>query len=158
MGRFHRDAPGIFYTPLNGGHWVVTRSAVAVEMLRKPALFSSDPKHNEANRRWPRTAPNQYDPPEHTNFRLILHPWFSPGIVARRTEDIRAFSASLIDGVVDRGACEFVAEIGELFSVTIFLRMVDAPQGDREPLIELAGRFVRGETADRKRTRLNSSH
>src|SRR3546814_20931311 len=66
MGRFHRDAPGIFYTPLNGGHWVVTRSAVAVEMLRKPALFSSDPKHNEANRRWPRTAPNQYDPPEHT--------------------------------------------------------------------------------------------
>src|SRR3546814_20770247 len=51
MRRFHRDAPGIFYTPLNGGHWVVTRSAVAVEMLRKPALFSSDPKHNEANRR-----------------------------------------------------------------------------------------------------------
>src|SRR3546814_9019437 len=90
MGRFHRDAPGIFYTPLNGGHWVVTRSAVAVEMLRKPALFSSDPKHNEANRRWPRTAPNQYDPPEHTNFRLILNPWFSPGIVARRTEEIRA--------------------------------------------------------------------
>src|SRR3546814_1579168 len=87
MRRFHRDAPGIFYTPLNGGHWVVTRSAVAVEMLRKPALFSSDPKHNEANRRWPRTAPNQYDPPEHTNFRLILNPWFSPGIVARRTDE-----------------------------------------------------------------------
>src|SRR3546814_13292457 len=94
-------------------------------MLRKPALFSSDPKHNEANRRWPRTAPNQYDPPEHTNFRLILNPWFSPGIVARRTEEIRALSASLLDGVVDRGACEFVAEIGELFPVTIFLRMVD---------------------------------
>src|SRR3546814_12103799 len=68
-------------------------------MLRKPALFSSDPKHNEANRSWPRTAPNQYDPPEHTNFCLILNPWFSPGIVARRTEAIRDLSASLIDGV-----------------------------------------------------------
>src|SRR3546814_19074626 len=36
MRRFHRYAPGLFYTPLNGGHWVVNRSPVAVELLRKP--------------------------------------------------------------------------------------------------------------------------
>src|SRR3546814_20923687 len=64
MRRFHRDAPGIFYTPLNGGHWVVTRSAGAVEMLRKPALFWRDTKHNEANRRWPRSDPNPYNSTE----------------------------------------------------------------------------------------------
>src|SRR3546814_3783408 len=67
MRRFHRDAHGIFYTPLNGGHWVVTRSAVEVEMLRKPALLPRDPQNKEANRRWTRTALNQYDPPQHTN-------------------------------------------------------------------------------------------
>src|SRR3546814_19537999 len=78
MRRFHRDAPGIFYTPLNGGHWVVTRSAVAVEMLRKPALFSSDPKHNEAKRSWLPQAPNQSTPPTHKNFPLTSTPWFSP--------------------------------------------------------------------------------
>src|SRR3546814_15513987 len=104
MRRFHRDAPGIFYTPLNGGHWVVTRSAVAVQMLRKPALFSSDPKHNEANRRWPRPAPNQFDPTEHTNFLLILNPCVSHGIVARRKEELHAWSVCLIAVVVDSDA------------------------------------------------------
>lgn len=139
-----RDAPEIFWTNCNGGHWIVARVSCAMEMLRMPDLFSSDPAYNRILDRWPRLIPNQYDPPAHTEFRAILNPWFTPRAVRERELEIRSLAAELIEAVLDRGHCEFVGEIADQFSVTIFMRMVDAPTSDRQRLLDLAAQWTRG--------------
>ncbi len=142
LRKLHREAPEIFWTPRNGGHWIVARTAPALEMLRRHEEFSAAPAFNKAKDRWPRTIPNQYDPPAHADFRRILNPWFSPAAIMRREDDIRALASQLIDEVLPRGACEFVEDIAKRFSVTIFMQIVDAPPGDRELLVELAERYT----------------
>ncbi|RYD63498.1 MAG: cytochrome P450 [Sphingomonadales bacterium] len=142
MLKLHREAPEIFWTPRNGGHWIVPRAAPALEMLRRHEDFSAQPRFNRSKDRWPRTIPNQYDPPEHTEFRRILNPWFSPAAVNRRESEIRTLSVELIERVLEQGGCEFVHDIAEHFSVTVFMRMVDAPMGDRRKLITMAERYT----------------
>src|ERR1700681_811995 len=44
--RLHKEAPDVFYTPRNGGYWIVTRAEVAVDMLRQVDKFSSAPQFN----------------------------------------------------------------------------------------------------------------
>lgn len=142
LRKLHREAPEIFWTPRNGGHWIVARAAPALEMLRRHEDFSAAPVFNKAKDRWPRTIPNQYDPPDHADFRRILNPWFSPAAIQRREPQIRALAASLIDEILADGRCEFVEDIAKRFSVTIFMQIVDAPPQDRELLVELAERYT----------------
>ncbi len=143
LRKLHREAPEIFWTTANGGHWVVTRAAAGMEMMREVELFSYDPKFNAMLDRYPRLNPLQYDPPEHTAFRRILNPWFTPAAVIRREQEVRDLAVDLIEGVLARGNVEFVSEIAELYSVTVFMRIVNAPMEDRTKLLDCAMRWTR---------------
>lgn len=70
----YKDAPRIFYTPRNGGHWIIARADEALDMLRQAENFSSDPKFCKAQVRELRTNPNRRDLPEHTESRKIASP------------------------------------------------------------------------------------
>src|SRR5690606_15827334 len=41
--RLARSAPDVFYSPFNGGHWVVTRLNDAMELLQNSEVFSNNP-------------------------------------------------------------------------------------------------------------------
>jgi cytochrome P450 len=143
VAELYKGAPDIFFTPSDGGHWVVTRAALALDMLRQPDKFSSNPDFNVANDRKPRTLPNQVDPPVHTDLRRIVNPYFSPVGVKKMEAEIRRLAGELIDSVAARGHCEFLTEIAQLYPVELFLRMAGAPLGDREKLIHITDRFTR---------------
>lgn len=68
----HGRTPDIFYTPRNGGHWVVTRFEHMTAILRDPEHFSSReltiPKSNSANV----MLPLNLDPPDHAAYRAVL--------------------------------------------------------------------------------------
>lgn len=136
-------APDIFFTPRNGGHWVVTRVADVVEIFRQPELFSNDPAYIKARQMYPRFAPLEYDPPTHTNLRRIVNPFFTPGAVQRMFEGIRSEARSLIEEIAPRGECEFVAEVAQRYPVNIFLKLADANLKDREYLLDFAHGFLR---------------
>ncbi len=138
----HRDAPPIFFTPRNGGHWIVTRAAEALDILRQPEKFSSEPRFNSGLRK-PWTLPNQSDPPSHTEYRRIINPAFSPAATGRMEGEIKELAASLINAVRPKGECEFITDIAKIFPVIVFLRMVGAPLEDRELLVELTEIAVR---------------
>ena len=138
-----KRSPDIFYTTGDRGHWVVGRADIARDMLRQPDKFSSDPRHNEANRRKPPTLPNQCDPPLHTELRRIINPFFSPAGVQKLEAQIRQLATELIDGVLGRGECEFLGEIAQRFPVELFLRMANAPLEQRELLVDKVDRFTR---------------
>lgn len=141
--RLFAEAPEIFFTPRNGGHWVVTRSDVAVDMLRQSELFSANPRHNPVRAFKPPLLPVQSDPPEHTEYRKVLGAFFAPGNMRKLEPDIRSLAASLIEGVMAKGGCEFIEEIGEVFPIVIFLRLVGADMRDRPRLLAMAQKFTR---------------
>ena len=148
--RLHREAPDIFYTPRSGGYWMVTRAEVAVDMFRQPEKFSNSPEYNSFRLFKPLLYPQQSDPPEHGEYRKVITPKLTPNAIAKLEDSIRALARELIDRVYARGECEFMADVAELYPVTIFMRMAGAPLADRERLVDIAARFGRRPTFEER--------
>jgi cytochrome P450 len=129
-----KGTPRIFWTPRNGGHWVVPGAVEALEMLRDTERFSSEAIFPGARK--PSTLPNQSDPPAHTEYRAIIAPAFTPRAVKTMEEYLRALSLSMIEEIYPAGRCEFIAEIAREFPVSVFLTMADAPTEHKDQLLE----------------------
>lgn len=137
------EAPPIFFTPRNGGHWVVTTAADTVEMYRNYEVFSNNPAYNYQKGSNPtRHLPLYYDPPEHTEARRIFAPLFVPGAVNKMEPQIRKLAIELIEGVRLKGEVEFISQISKVFPTTIFLQLADGPLEHRAYLVELAERYL----------------
>lgn len=130
-----RQAPPLFWTPRNGGHWMAVGYQEAFRILREPETFSSAlmslPPGMEARlpdgRRIPMMTPIMMDPPEHTRLRAPLQKTFSPKTVIALKGQIEALAVSLVEAVVGDGHCDFVAAISEPLPVKIFLEMMGLP-------------------------------
>ena len=123
----HRDAPDVFYTPDNGGHWVVTRTDLMEEVLKDYDRFSSScirvPRVDEAMV----LIPLNLDPPQHTGYRRMLSGYFGPAMIKRMEPAVRGWASKLVDDVADRGACDFSDAVGTLFPVSVFMELMGLP-------------------------------
>lgn len=135
--------PEIFYTPRNGGHWVVTRAKDVAHVLEAYQSFSSVhttlPKGSTP---YP-LAPAEYDPPAHQEFRKLIAPFFTPRSIAALEAMSRSLTISLIEGFRENGECEFASEFALHMPIGIFMSLADLPESDRAYLVELAERIVR---------------
>ncbi|MET0587484.1 MAG: cytochrome P450 [Novosphingobium sp.] len=133
-----RDAPPVFWTPRNGGHWMVTGHKENYEASRDTANFSSEivpaammemvrPMLPADIGHIPLPTPINLDPPQHTIYRAPLQAAFSPKAMMARKEEIRALANELIDRVIDQGHCDFIADIAEPLPVQVFLKMMGLP-------------------------------
>jgi len=138
------DVPEIFWTPHNGGHWVVTCSAQINEVLNDHEHFSSRqiavPKTPVER---PPLKPLQVDPPQHLKYRNLLAAALSPKAVASLAQSARVLAIQLIEDFKPRGECEFVSEFAQHLPIAIFMSIVDLPEQDRESLTSLAEIVVR---------------
>jgi cytochrome P450 len=133
-----RDAPEVFWTPRNGGHWLVASHAANFAAARDTDRFSNM-TISEADatafqgalgvnsRRIPSAFPIGLDPPLHQQYRAPLQKVFSPKVVLGLKHDIEALADQLIDAMVDKGHCEFISDLSEPLPVTVFLRMMGMP-------------------------------
>jgi cytochrome P450 len=120
------ECRGIFWTPQNGGHWIINDYELLFEAARDPVLFSSmaltlPPMPKELE---PRVIPVGLDPPVHGPYRMPLMRGFAPDRIRALEGDIRAFAAELIDRVAADGECDFVDAIAEPMPVIIFMKMM----------------------------------
>lgn len=122
-----KAAPRIFWTPLNGGHWIVMGRNALGELLRHPERFSSRQLHIPADEHGPVFIPAALDPPEHATYRDILMPHFSPRAVQAREAEVRALAIRLIEQVRPQGACEFIHDIAEQLPISVFMKMMGLP-------------------------------
>jgi cytochrome P450 len=149
-----QDGPDIFWTPHFGGHWVVTRGALIKEIYETVADFSSEvialPREERPEPY--RLAPLELDPPEHTDYRRLLNPAFSPKALQSLEDRIRELTCDLIDGFQADGHCEFVGAFALRMPVSIFMHMVDLPVADLPRLLEWADMVIHhGGDLDRAR-------
>jgi cytochrome P450 len=144
-----REAPPIFWTPHNGGHWIVRSYETIMKAARNWENFSSEHIPREeaeallaqlpAGTVIVQPVPILLDPPDHTRFRLPLQPVFSPKSMMKLQAHIREVTIGLIEDIKPQGQCEFVSVIGERIPTQVFLEIFGLPlerQDDFRQLVE----------------------
>ena len=139
-----QNSPEIFYTSRNGGHWVFTRHDDIAHGYEAFADFSNRQAITEA--RPFLLPPDEYDPPLHTDFRLLVARFFTPKAVGELAVKARTLTIELIEKFQHRGECEFIAEFAQMLPIGIFMDMVALPDSDRLMLISVVDDMVRGTT------------
>lgn len=123
----HRDAPDVFWTPRNGGHWMITRYDDIMDVVRDPEFFSVREMQIPRVENPPVFIPLSLDPPESLPYRHALMPFFAPKTVRAMEPKIRQFAIDIIEEVADHGACDFVNDISSRFPVSVFMELMGMP-------------------------------
>jgi cytochrome P450 len=129
------DLPPVFYWPkvrpgITQGFWVVTHYDDVREVLQNTDLYS-----NQGAVNFPslvgetfRMIPLAIDPPEHSIYRILLNPWFSPKSVTELEPRIYATVNGLIDSFADQGGCDVAYDFARVYPVRVFLDLMGMPQ------------------------------
>jgi len=147
-----RDEPRIFYSPRNTaegyGTWVLTRAEDMRAVLQDAVTFSSSRKFFSplVGEDWP-LVPLEIDPPDHTKYRALLNPMFSPKRMQQMQIGIRARAIELLDSLHDRGECDFMSEFAFPFAVSVFLQFLGLPQGRMAEFLGWAEQVLHGADA-----------
>ncbi len=140
---FNQGAPDIFWSPYNGGHWVIRRREHLSEVFGDPERFTSARGLTAPlSETTTRLAPIAFDPPEQGMYRVLFAPAFHAKALGEREKEARALAISLIEGFKARGRCEFVTEFAQHLPIKVFMGMVDLPEEDRLKLLPLANGMV----------------
>jgi cytochrome P450 len=132
-----RTAPAVFWTPRNGGHWMLISHAANFKAARDIESFTSQFVSREQaealqammppGTHIPNAAPINLDPPEHGQYRAPLQQAFSPKAMLALKDEIRTLANQLIDNVIDRGRCDLMVDIAEPLPVRVFLKLLGLP-------------------------------
>jgi len=159
IGRMAREAPPVFWTPRNGGQWVIQGYEALLNAYRDTENFSStfaSPEQMKAMHallppgapRVPQTRPISLDPPEHTKYRAPLQRTFSPKAALAMRDGIRDLANELIDAVADKGRCDFMPAVAEQLPVQVFIKMFGLPLERHEAYRALAKEYIANITTD----------
>jgi cytochrome P450 len=137
------EAPRIFWTPRNGGYWMITR-ATDIEAVQKDHEHFAMKGMLVPNNPRPFPAPPlDFEPPDHAPWRIMISPAFSPKVIAVVEEKVRSVTIGLIEDMKTRGECEFVSEFTKVLPIVVFLTMMNLPPEDREVLMPHADVIAR---------------
>ena len=140
-----QSGPDIVWTPRNGGHWLLTRGEDIDFVQRHHDPFSMQDVGVPHGTKPMRLLPLEADPPEHTQYRAVLNPWFSP----KRINSLKGFThglaIQLVDELAPRGRCEFFNDFAQHLPIAIFCKLTNVPWTDREMLLEWTEWTTRGQ-------------
>lgn len=119
---------------LSDGWYTLTRRDDVLAALRNPDLFSSKKAFEVVGSPLP-LVPAAFDPPEHTRFRRILHPFFGPNALAQILPSIQAQAIEIIGPIAGRANCEVMADLATPYPSQVFLTLFGLPLEDRDKLL-----------------------
>ncbi len=135
--------PDIFWTPRNGGHWVVTRYAEIADLTMKPELFSSTEPFVPIGI-IPHVGPSQLDAPEHPPFRKLVAQAFTLENLEKAEIRARKAAITIIEELKPRGRCDFMHEFAGVMPIVTFLNLLGMPESEQPYLHNLAERMTPG--------------
>ena len=151
-----REAP-VWFHDRPGGEpfWSLTRYEDCKAVHTNPMLFSSE-RHGIVLRTTEALAVAELglnpiernkpmihtDPPRHQPLRKTISHNFTPRAVAQREDDIRAVITTLLDSVIEQGACDFVRDVAVEFPLVVTANMLGVPQSDRGKLFEWTNKMA----------------
>jgi cytochrome P450 len=126
----------VLYSKAHGGHWIFTRYDDAKTILQDAQTFSSFPNGIARKKATDPLLPLEADPPEHNSYRHSIQPLFSPKRMKALEPEIRRTVVELIDGFIERGECDFVAEFARELPTRTFLAQMGLPYADAPKFAE----------------------
>lgn len=125
-----RDAGPVVFM---NGYYYLTRREDVLAALRNPKAFSSrvlQPPSNPLP-----VVPLSFDPPEHTRYRKILQPYFSPHALSKSRPVLERHAVEMIEALAVRGECDAMADFAKLYPFQVFLDLYGLPVEDRDQVI-----------------------
>jgi len=125
-----RDAGPVVFM---NGYYYLTRREDVLAALRNPKVFSStilQPPTNPLP-----VIPLAFDPPQHTRYRQILQPYFSPTALGKSRPVLQRHATEMIGALAGQGKCEVMADFARLYPFQAFLDLYGLPLEDRDQLI-----------------------
>ena len=126
-----RDAGPVVF--MNGWYYL-TRRVDVLTALRNPELFSARLALQPPGSALP-MVPLGFDPPEHTRYRKILQPFFSPSALSTSLPVLKEHAKAMITALAAQGGCEGMADFANLYPFQVFLALYGLPLADRDRLI-----------------------
>jgi cytochrome P450 len=142
LAELQSDAPEIFYTQANGGHWVITRQELLAKVLQDGARFSSVQTQLPLLPEPQLQIPLHLDPPQNMPYRRILMQYFSRSAVERMEPKVRGMARNLVQNVAKDGRCEFINSVGMPLPVTIFIELAGFSVSNIAHFRNLAVRYL----------------
>lgn len=149
------DAPDIFWTTLNGGHWIVKGFDAIASVVTDPEHFSVREMQIPRVENPPFFIPLSLDPPDNLPYRKAMMPMFGPVAIKALEPRIRHWAIEIIDRVVAKGACDFQAEVSKLFPVTVFMELMGMDLTRLREFRDLAEGFFENQNNEAEMMRLS---
>jgi cytochrome P450 len=148
------DREPVFYTTDAQGYHVFTEQEAITEGMQRTDLFSNHSIEAITPNPEYRWIPEMLDPPEHTQWRRLLAPMFTPARAAAMKDDVRTQATILIDTLAEEGRCDFVSQFARKFPTAIFLRMMGLPLSELDKFLTWEYTILHGnDVSDPKRER-----
>jgi cholest-4-en-3-one 26-monooxygenase len=130
------------------GFWALTRHEDVRRVSTSPSDFSSwvrgplrlDPEPDSLEQL--RMVIIGMDPPEHQQFRTIVSKAFTPKMIERLGESLRAETSRVVGELRDGERCDFVADVAARIPMWSISELMGVPPGDRERLYELSHALI----------------
>jgi len=126
-----RDAGPVVFM---NGYYYLTRREDVLAALRSPNVFSARLALQPPGSPIP-VIPLGFDPPEHTRYRRVLQPFFSPHGLSKSRPVLVRHAADMIDAIAGRVECEVMADLARTYPFQVFLDLYGLPLEDRDQLI-----------------------
>jgi cholest-4-en-3-one 26-monooxygenase len=151
-----REAPVYRHPEPDGGpgFWALTKYDDVVTVSMDQALYSSwrggtnFPTMPEEALQIIRMLMLNMDPPQHTKYRRLVSKGFTPKIVRELELHIRRLTKEILDGVIERGECDFVTDIAAELPLQVILEMMGVPMDDRHLIFDLTNRLIGAEDTE----------
>ncbi len=118
------------------GYYCLVHHAEIVEASRHPELFCSGRGTNIFD-----LPPElleffgsiiNLDDPRHARLRRIVSRAFTPRFLASLQADVSKIAAEIVDGIAERGQCDFVTEVAGLLPLRVIVDMMGIPRGEEK--------------------------
>ena len=134
-------APDIFWSPANGGHWLVKTMDAISAVATDPEHFSVREMQIPRVPNPPFFIPLSLDPPDNLPYRRAMAPMFGPVAIKALEPRIRHWAMQTIEQVVDPGEADFMADVAKLFPVSVFMELMGMDLSRLREFRHLAERF-----------------
>jgi cholest-4-en-3-one 26-monooxygenase len=147
--RLRKEAPVYWQDEPDGtGYWAVTKYEDLRHVSTKPQIFSSARGGTNIFDLAPEELQHiqsfliNMDPPQHVKHRRLVQKGFTPRGVKPLEPRIRELCGKLIDRLVNRDECEFVADLAAELPMQVICEVVGVPLEDRHHLYDLSNRLI----------------
>jgi cytochrome P450 len=134
-----RDAGPVVF--MNGAYYLTRREDV-LAALSQPNLFSAQLALQPPGSPIP-VLPSAFDPPEHTRYRRILQPYFSPHGLRKSLPLMERHASEMIARIAGRTSCDAM-DFARLYPFQVFMDLYGFPLEDRDRVIAWKDAAVAG--------------